>query len=451
MMKRQFRILAFGLLLVAALSMSGCILFPGYRKAAFGLAEALVKMPGAITKRIDATTSNYIAPRSSNAVIASLQGIYTPVRDNYNEIANNAIEFTRDLLASIDLELFGNRRLVNYLEENGEFVFNDGSQAWQITQTGTVYTVAGWEKVAGVWYPTIYITFTQDGDHLFGEVVAIDTPEDSDSPTYRIVFDNADADFQGAMTTELEAVNLDYSNISEFNIPTKLWLRAYAQGEVFQIATSVYYTDVNLEDNQDIQPYLMGLIEDPLNAPYVPDELGITGLYQYRGTFQVNAEVDRGMIDLALVPGYTDPATTDEFTEYSVGALWKEAIAEWIRGDAALLDAINAAAGSDLHALSITDEIFTVLVNYQATLGAGESDDLDNILFVVLLTNPAYFDNQFDDSFVGTAELNTPDWASELPNVTPLDIERDQLTMPNLTVDFTGTGMTAEPPAATPL
>jgi hypothetical protein len=48
--------------------------------------------------------------------------------------------------------------------------------------------------------------------------------------------------------------------------------------------------------------------------------------------------------------------------------------------------------------VSTTDEVFTVLVDFQTTLGPGESNELDNILFVVLLTNPAYFDNQFNES-----------------------------------------------------
>ncbi|MEE8440554.1 MAG: hypothetical protein V3S41_02440, partial [Spirochaetia bacterium] len=414
-MKRLFRTFAFWLLLAAVLLTSGCILVPGFRRAAFGLADALVKIPGAITRKVVAATSSSVAPRSSDAVIASVQGIYTPVRDDYNEIANSAIEFTREMLAGIDENLFGNRRLVKYLEDNGEVFFNDGVEAWQITQAGTVYTVAGSENVAGVWYPTIYITFTQEGEHLFGEVVAIDTPEDSNSPTYRIVFDNADVDFQGAMTTELEAVNLNYNNLDTFNIPTKLWLRAYAQGEVFQIAASVYYTEVNLEDDQEIQPYLMAIMKGPA-APYALDELGITGLYQYRGVFQVNAEVDRGTIDLALVPGYTTPTGT-EFADYSVGALWKEAIAAWIVDPELAMANDGVTQGEEVRTFindfhfslnlavaetwypigtgSLEAEVFDALAFIQTNLPDTDParGELDNLLFVVLLTNPAYFDN----------------------------------------------------------
>ena len=106
------------------------------------------------------------------------------------------------------------------------------------------------------------------------------------------------------------------------------------------------------------------------------------------------------------------------------------------------------AAGSALSAVSTTDEVFTVLVDFQTTLGPGESNELDNILFVVLLTNPAHFDNQFDESFVGTADLDPPVWASELPVVTPLEIEKDQRTMPDLTVTFPA-GLMVDPPPAT--
>ena len=176
------------------------------------------------------------------------------------------------------------------------------------------------------------------------------------------------------------------------------------------------------------------------------DETGITGLYQYRGTFQVNTEVDRGTIDLALVPTWTDPAI-DEFTDYSVGSLWETGIANWIKADAGLMADINVYAEPNIDAGSTNPEVIDALLDVQAALDPGESSSLDNLLFVILLTNPACFDNQVTNGFVGTASLDPPDWASELPVSEPLEIERDQQSMPVMDVDFGD--MPAEPPPAT--
>ena len=428
-MKHAGRILV--LFAVVALVTVGCAWFGGSQT--LGLSSALVEFPSSISPS-SATTR--IVPRSASAdVIASVQGIYTPVRDNYNAIAIDAIEFIGELLDEIDENIFADAGLMNYLEDNGSLVAGDATARWEITRSGNDYTVAGWTYYTDVWAQSIYVEFSVVGDRISGTVTLSEESAAADRTIYQAVFDSNDPAL--GLVTELSVVNLDSGNMDVNNIPTRLWIKAYDDGSSFQIAASVFYTAVNLEPG-DLNDEFMDYI-NPTGAP-TPE-----GVYMYRGSFETGGE-ERGKIDLALVPaaGY---AGTDWFSLYSLGRIYEETVGAFVIADSGLVDAINL-TGHVSPPITIGSSPVAVMTAIEQIYAADQTDaSVANVVFSTQLTNPAYFAAGTGDTFVGTEDLLRPTWADTLP-IFGLTIEQDQNTLPSMTVAFPS-AMAAEPPAPT--
>ena len=445
-----------GMALLIAVSLGGCWLFGVDNR--MGLADALVTLPSSITPAPSGPSSAYGAPRGVAEVIAHVQGLYAPIRDTYNLIASEAIEFTRDLLDRIDTDIFANGDLMDYLDENGSFAADTTDDlgrvvVWEVTKSGSDYTVAGWKDYSvDEWRQILYASFTQTGNRLTGYAVVAQDKALADRALFRVEFDNADPD-EGKVII-LEAVEID-DDSEVRNIPTALWLKAFQKGDEFHIAASVYYEDVDVESGA-LEQHYMDVLNNGQNGAFVVDGTGVHGAYIYNGAFELLGTEDRGAVNLALVPA--NYAGADYFSAYSVGAVYRNSIGAWVLSpaDSTILDAINAVPGLPYPGMTSTstptpteiDQIFANLLYIQANIPE-PSSELDNVLFATQLTNPGYFDSSETETFVGTADLNTPGWAATLPAITlTIPADRDPDTISALMVDFPA-GMAATPPAPT--
>lgn len=437
--------------IAALVVLAGCQMPADQNQPAFGLADALVTFPDSMQPAPGSR-----APLASEAeVITRVQGLFTPVRDNYNALAIDGITFVADLLNSLDIDLFGNEDLMAYLEENGSVVLggttSDGNEArYEIVKNVNDYTVAGWTNYGGTWAQAIYIDFTAAGDDISGDVWVAEDTNAAGRAIFQATLNNNDPDY--GLVTEFRADNLDSQSTSLVNVPTKLWLKAYDDGTTFQIAANVYYVDIDVESGE-IEPYYMSVLNNGQVSAFTVNDPGVNGAYSYRGAFDISGSTDRGKIDLALVPAnYTG---TDFFTAYSVGANYETAIASWILdpADPALMNAINGYPGIPNGGHTSTtaptaQQIADLFADLEHIYEQDPSDaDLANVLFATQLTNPAYFDGSLAESFVGTEDLLKPAWADTLPAFA-LAIEVDQTALGSMTVEFP-TAMAATPPATT--
>lgn len=474
-MDRLRHITAAAAVLLVAISLSSCGggWFGGGTEPP-NLSDALVEMPDALVPATDGSASVYARATDATAtVIERVQGLFTPVRDNYNAIAYDAIEFTRGILDAIDTHIFGSETIMEYLQENGALVFEEDDAAGRteitLSDDGTEYAVQSWVLVGDVWTKTLDVAFSQAGDRLSGTIVVRDEDSiDEARPIYQVDFDTANPGRGGAMTTELRAVNLAYGLLDndittdDFNRADKLWLLAYQADGEFHIAANVHYLDVKVED-ASFGPYYMPVLNNGQNPSYTYGDQGVEGCYSYRGAFFDSETESHGALDLALVPA-NYAGTEPIFDAYSVGATYKQAITNWITADvaesAALRTNINTLLELLRTELAVTEPVdVTTSSDVDAVFAAlefidenwepadpSERDDLAEVLFVTQLTNPAYFDSSLEDSFVGTADLNAPEWAADVP--TPaLEVEVNQTDLPELTIEMPGAE--EDPPEAT--
>lgn len=462
-MKRFKSLVLVVIVALAAIGLSSCGWFGGDEP--LDLSSAIIEMPSALIPATEGVSAS-IQSRATDAsatVIERVQSLFTPVRDHYNAMAYQALTATREWLDQIDLHVFQSEWVMDYLAENGALIVENETQTGrtEVTQSadGTAYTVRTWALV-GEWTKTMDMSFTRAGDRLYGTVVARDDADASeDRPLYQIDFDTADPDYDGAMTTRLRAVNLSYGRLTDadpdndVNRADKLWVLAYQREGEFHIAANVHYLDVKVEDT-DFGPYYMPVLNNGQVDPYTYGAPGVDGCYSYLGAFLDSEEESRGKIDLALVPAnYAGPVSI--FTAYSVGATYAGGVANWVRADTVMqghindflaLHADNPDVPADVGPDSTTEGIFAALEFVQAELDEPNAE-LDQMLFVTLLTNPAYFDAAEEDSFIGSEDLNKPEWAADVPDYA-LSVEVDQTELPVLTVEMPGAG--DAPPEPTP-
>jgi len=164
--------------------------------------------------------------------------------------------------------------------------------------------------------------------------------------------------------------------------------------------------------------YIMDQLYD---GTYIPGTTVINANYIYSGA--VNLANGNGAVSLALVPE-SDNSTSEVLDNYSVGKIYKEAIAEGIReatdtgSGKRLIQIINEiltqAEKNLISEASSTDDIFTALGQVKDYLGEDDNEALDEILFVVKLVNPGYFEEE--NGFPGNNLINTPAWAVTIPD-----------------------------------
>lgn len=394
--------------------------------------DALVSFPAALVNSTAATASVRalsVTPMTTSAdIVTYLDYVYRPVRDSYNPLAKNAIEFVDATLDSVDTHVFGNTAIMSALNETGTWTGEDTTKAekYRVTLLNGTYTVEIWNTVDTEWLKTLHLSFTRAGSRYFGTVTAVDdTSGLTERPSYEVTFDTHDPDY--GKLTELTAVSIAPDDAGASNIPRKLWLKAWQVDNDFFITANVHYVHVDIETGSD---YYEQFMTELAGGTWTPGD-EVEASYIYRGAADTTSE--QGSVSLALVPAaVTD--TTSIFDTYSIGAIYRKAIADWINangptdedgGDTTpiitTLNSLLSNAGATLlddsgpQANNTTAEVFTALeavktyLNSQGTSSSG----LDAILFVVEVVNPGYYDDT--NGFVGTATLNTPTWSGAVP------------------------------------
>ncbi len=364
-------------------------------------------------------------------LLADVQPIYNPIREHYNPIAQNVIDFADQLIAGVQTHIFGNEGAMALLDGGEALQSTDSSagEKWQVTETGGTYTVEHWKTISDdSWKKIIHMTVNTESGYS-GTIHACVGSEADDYPmTIKVTYDTADATL--GQVTELEAVGMEaMADASETNnIPSKLWLKASQKDGVFNVAANVFYTNVVLHDGEDIGPYVTDVIGTGTD---------INGAYVYRGVVAV--DTNKGQVSLALTPDDQDEAGTI-FDTWSMAEIYKQAVAEWIKDDGTLIDDINTIADPAIHGTSTTEEVFAALVDVADYFEAHGSQDpeLLGILFVTKLTNPGYFDGDASSVFVGTEEINKPEWAADVPQTYELDIEVTPTAISELSVTMPG-------------
>lgn len=377
-------------------------------------------------------------------LLADVQPIYNPIREHYNPIAQDVIDFADQLIAAVQTHIFDNEGAMTLLDGGEALQSTDSSagEKWQVEKSGGTYTVENWQQLSDdSWKKILHMTVNVDGGYS-GTIHACVGDEADDYPmTIKVVYDTADATL--GQVTELWAVGMEaMADASETNnIPTKLWLKASQKAGVFNVAANVYYTQVKLHDGEAIGPYVDAVLGTGTD---------INGAYVYRGV--VDVDTNKGQVALALTPEDQNDATTI-FDTWSMAEIYKQAVAEWIldpnsywddQQTTTLLDAINnvlSNAGKATIADTATPgEVFIGLQDlYDVVSQDGDPDaDLLGILFVTKLTNPGYFDGTQTSAFVGTNDLKKPTWAAEIPQDYGLDIEVTPKTIAELSVTMPG-------------
>ncbi|MFP4362718.1 MAG: hypothetical protein ACLFR1_02485 [Spirochaetia bacterium] len=400
---------------------------------------------------IPSTFSSYQSTRSGDSageetVLDHVQYIYNPVRNTYNVIASRAIDVVDAYLDAVDANILSIPSTMDALEESGEISgpmeeldANGNSQTYYISKTDNTYQVI----ISSVFdtqdgereLRNTQIDFTKEEERIYG-TVSVRTPVllPEERVEYQIDFDTADPDYGQVIELTVTSLDNDSDNSSKTeNIPTRLWLKAYQLENIFYIAGTVYYTDVIVEEDSPYQDIFMSEL-DPDGTWASGDAPISAGIYTYQGAADVSdPDATSGLVNLATVPfHYTG---TDVFTQYSMGALYKRVIAEWIKSDTetdmndteegvqTVLEIVNNALSAYESTISISDtsendQVFSALQELYTFLDNDENQDpgdLGIIIAVTKITNPGYFGH---DSFVGTEDLARPSWADDFSGLT---------------------------------
>ncbi len=460
-MKRLSAISALAMLVLFVFS--GCNLvgnlFAPRGTTVSGLSDSLVSFPESLSRRTDTATqsSGTVAPMSDetlDSVIDYVDYVYRPVRNSFNPLAQAAIDVTNELLGEVESAVLSNENVMGILESEGEFSgYNDDeTEAYQVTldtSTGAdVYTVQIWKAADGAWRKDLHMQFQESGDGYKGALTIRNTESGAEEgELYQIDFDADDPDY--GKLTEVRGVNIDGDDPNDpddnVNIPTRLWVQAFEQNDRFHVNATIHYTEIQIEDQTAFGSCFM----DELDNDRATDN--VTASYIYQGIAAASEGEDRGAVSLALVPSNVT-GTDTIFTTYAYGEIYKRAIGEWVRSNPQLdsgddlIPAVNNILGNvtDPAVVSIDDQsdnadIFTALEEVRDFLisDGSSAPDLDAILFVVEVVNPAYY--TADGGFVGSDTLNTPTWADELtgssnPFAGQIDVAADQISSAAFTV-----------------
>ncbi|MBI9101725.1 MAG: hypothetical protein JEY99_04880 [Spirochaetales bacterium] len=405
-----------------------------------GISAALVSFPDSLSS----STAGRDSVDVSDTVITHLAYLYNPVRNEFNLMAENVIEFIRDLLDSVEINVLNNDDFMAYLAENDSWtnIPSTGTKSGYLIEKGTIegdYTLECWEDDALI----LYLEFTEDGNNFEGTAWVAGTETD-DGIYYRADFNTDDAEY--GSVTELSALNLS-QDASEMNSPDRLWLKAWEKDGNFYINANIRYLRADLEDDDTFfKQYLMTVLKG--SEWNRGDVFG--GNYIYRCV--AKTDLDQGAVSLALVPeSITTTDADDIFTGYSIGEMYKKAFSAWFNatggeyesepeegGYGRLIDLMTTNSsgldftGSELNTqgsvgLSTTlpmtltdDQVFTYLEDFRAYLAefvttnnlTWDLSDFDAILFAPNIDNPGYFTS---DGFVGTASADAPDWCIDFP------------------------------------
>ncbi len=366
-------------------------------------------------------------------VFEGVEEIFNPVRERYNPLASTVIDTINSSLTAIDEKIFLNTTVMNNLNKDGlvTLTYDNETSKARVTKNGDIYTVELWTSLSGTWLKYLHVSFSRDGDRYSGTITGREQELDSTyRKEYEIKFDTEDPLL--GHTIELRTINIDYddpeidTSWENENIPTKMWLSASTDNTTFSIAANVYYTQVDIASHTRFYEYLMAILND--DEAFIPGTTQVNAHFIYRGAIDV-AE-DRGAIELALVPE-TNTDTTEVFSVYSIGEIYREAVADWVQDNGGanrnVINTINNAleeigSGLTVSPTSSTEEIFDALKAIQDYLEEQDKSIrlLDGVLFVVQLGNPGYFDDK--SGFVGNNELRRPAWADEVPGFGDLEV-----------------------------
>ncbi len=386
------------------------------------LSKATLDLPSSINE----PETRSITRSESPLIINALKHLYDPIREEYNPMASQAIDYIKNILLLIDENIFHSREIMTSLIRDNfyELPFTDDNSTenmLRVTRNENDYEVEMWKKAESAWIKYLNIAFTVNRDNLNG-IIYLSEPSlvQEKNVLYKIIFNTDDS---CGHSLELSAINLDYSegaDLSE-NIADRLWLKICKSSNSFYISANVHYTHVNLGNSTGFDDYVMAQLYD---GSYIPGTTVVNANYIYSGA--VNLTNGNGAVSLALVPE-SDNSTSEIFDEYSIGNIYKEAIVEWIKEATdtesgkpliqVINDVLNQAEENIISVSSSSDEIFTALgqvQSYLETHGNTDNSTLKEILFVVKLVNPGYFEK--DNGFIGNDLINTPAWADLVPD-----------------------------------
>lgn len=424
--------------LILVLGLASCGIFPGAEQG-IDLTGLTPEIPGVIARGgapapDSAGTQSFgrLASTTDQELLDELSSVYQPVWNQYNVIGVEAIQFVDDLLAGIEENIFdapvlrrraesGEILVIEYTEADDRpavirVAFTQASNTWVIEQWRTdAITNPGDPQLV----KNLHVTLVQSAEGDSGTITVRDLAEAAEVRTTWAVDFSTDPD--GNASVVLRGDQLDYDDPTDpednLNIPSRIWLEAAEADDRFVVTGNISYAMVDPPDTLAFRDEYLSV----LNGGSVPDG-DLSANYLYRAV--VNTETDNASIELALVPA--DYAGTDFFSEYSVGAVYREAIGNWVLAsdgeDPDYVAALNAALSLDppLTSASSVADVFDAL----EALAAAEPDnaDLAGVLFAVKLTNPAYLEPTFvggepSGQLVATAGMGTaaiPDWADEV-------------------------------------
>lgn len=393
----------------------------GFQKE-ISLSKVILDLPSAISAPEARQDRREIGP---GVILYTIKKLYSPIRDEFNPLAAQALDYTKNILFIIDENIFHNRAIMAKINRDNLFeteLNDNGTEGWlRVSKDENTYIVELWQKSGSDWNKVLYVEFTLSNTVYTGTLyTALPVQGSEQDVLYKIDFNTADA---CGHSMAVSIINLEYGENYAENIPSRIWLKVCQSGNAFYAAGNRYTLNVDMGHDLGFRDEVMDLLYD---GDYVAGTTVVNANYIY--TAAVDLAGGNGAASVALVPE-TDNSTTEMFDIYSVGHIYKEAVAEWIKNttDPDLVQIINTvldeAGQTSITENSDTDTIFEALKQVKDYLEGQDKDHetLDGILFVVQLVNPGYFEKE--SGFIGNDLINTPDWAEDIPDFYPFTIK----------------------------
>jgi len=383
------------------------------------LSKVILDLPSAINAPESRENKKGV---SAATIFNTISLLYSPIRDEFNPLAAQALDYTKNIFFLIDENIFHNRPVMAKINRDNlletDFDDNGTEGRLRISKNESTYTVELWQKNDTAWDKALYVEFTLTNTVYTGTLyTALPVQGSAEKILYKIDFNTADVCGHSMV---ISIINLEYAENGSENIPSRIWLKVCKSGNRFYAAGNRYSLNVNIGRDMDFSNEVMDQLYD---GEYVPGTTVVNANYIY--TAAVDLTSGNGAASVALVPE-TDNRTAEIFDIYSVGNIYREAVAQWIKNttDPDLIQIINdilTDAGEVLISKdSSTNAIFEALQQVKEYLGEQSDETLDGILFVVQLVNPGYFSGE--SGFTGNDLINTPSWAADVPNFYPFPI-----------------------------